>query len=76
MINSVAAVILYPYIDSSVRDAVKDSTAVNNSYNSFPEHLNITENMLHMAPECVEEESISHPQDDNDDNCIKRLLIF
>ncbi|PON70083.1 hypothetical protein PanWU01x14_082580 [Parasponia andersonii] len=62
MINSVAAVILYPYIKSSVQDAVKDSTAVNNFANSFPEHLNVLENTLHLAPKYEEEESISCPQ--------------
>lgn len=74
MINSVAATILYPYMTSSVRKALRGNTAAEISYsNSFLEHLNEMEKMICLGPECKGEENFTCL---SDDVCMERLLDF
>lgn len=74
MINYVAVTILYPYMTSSVRKALRGYTAVEISYsNAFLKHLNEMEKMVCSGPECEGEEDISCL---SDNVCMERLLGF
>lgn len=72
MINSVAATILYPYMSSSVRNALQENTDGEISYpNSLFEHLNKMESMVCSGPEYESQENITCP---SDEVCTERLV--
>lgn len=72
IINPVAGVILYPYMTSNIRDAIKgNKTEDKNLSNSFFELLNAMEETVDSHPE-FEEENVSSPQDNV---CTKRSGI-
>ncbi|KAF3442728.1 hypothetical protein FNV43_RR16645 [Rhamnella rubrinervis] len=74
MTNSVAATILYPYMASNVRKALRGNTAVQISYsNSFLEHLNEMEKMVCSGPQCEGEKDFSCL---SDNVCMERSGIL
>lgn len=67
--NAVAGAILYPYMTSSIRDAIKRNTAGdNNISNAFSEH---PYTMVFGCAE-FEGENVGCPRDDV---CMKRLFV-
>ncbi|KAL5545751.1 hypothetical protein UlMin_005438 [Ulmus minor] len=63
MMNSVAGVILYPYMTSGVRATIVGNIAEGNGFaDSFFQHLSTIKEMEFLGGDCEEDEQISCPQ--------------